>query len=135
MSKMFSVVTLDASHSLMTEHFVPGSPDGLDELLRDFSAIAELPDMVAEDMLNAEADVLVEAQKATAGSMLTSWKAKATPTARASMLSAMARGNITLGLKLASTGQLDSRDSLIMLMPIISSRPKDIQWSIPDMRE
>lgn len=33
MSKMFSVVTLDASHSLMTEHFVPGSPDGLDELL------------------------------------------------------------------------------------------------------
>ena len=23
MSKMFSVVTLDASHSLMTEHFVP----------------------------------------------------------------------------------------------------------------
>ena len=25
MSKMFSVVTLDASHSLMTEHFVPGS--------------------------------------------------------------------------------------------------------------
>lgn len=44
--------------------------DGLDELLRDFSAIAELPDTVAEDMLNAEADVLVEAQKATAGSML-----------------------------------------------------------------
>ena len=33
MSKMFSVVTLDAPHSLMTEHFVPGSPDGLDELL------------------------------------------------------------------------------------------------------
>ena len=33
MSKMFSVVTLDAPNSLMTEHFVPGSPDGLDELL------------------------------------------------------------------------------------------------------
>ena len=27
--------------------------DGLDELLRDFSAIADLPDTVAEDMLNA----------------------------------------------------------------------------------
>lgn len=27
MSKMFSVVTLDAPHSLMTEHFVPGKAD------------------------------------------------------------------------------------------------------------
>lgn len=33
MSKMFSVVTLDAPSSLMTEHFVPGSPDGVDDLL------------------------------------------------------------------------------------------------------
>lgn len=41
--------------------------DGLDELLRDFSAIAELPDTVAEDMLNAEADVLVEAAKGHGG--------------------------------------------------------------------
>ena len=41
MSKMFSVVTLDASHSLMTEHFVPGSPDGLDELL-DCDEISEV---------------------------------------------------------------------------------------------
>ena len=40
MSKMFSVVTLDAPHSLMTEHFVPGSPDGLDELL-DCDEISE----------------------------------------------------------------------------------------------
>lgn len=41
MSKMFSVVTLDASHSLMMEHFVPGSPDGLDELL-DCDEISEV---------------------------------------------------------------------------------------------
>ena len=41
MSKMFSVVTLDAPHSLMTEHFVPGSPDGLDELL-DCDEISEV---------------------------------------------------------------------------------------------
>ena len=33
MSKMFSVVTLDAPHSLMTEPFVPGSHDGMDALL------------------------------------------------------------------------------------------------------
>ena len=41
MSKMFSVVTLDAPHFLMTEHFVPGSPDGLDELL-DCDEISEV---------------------------------------------------------------------------------------------
>ena len=41
MSKMFSVVTLDAPHSLMTEHFVPGGPDGLDELL-DCDEISEV---------------------------------------------------------------------------------------------
>ena len=35
------MVTLDASHSLMTEHFVPGSPDGLDELL-DCDEISEV---------------------------------------------------------------------------------------------
>ena len=40
MSKMFSVVTLDAPNSLMTEHFVPGRPDGLDELL-DCDEISE----------------------------------------------------------------------------------------------
>lgn len=40
MSKMFSVVTLDAPNSLMTEYFVPGRPDGLDELL-DCDEISE----------------------------------------------------------------------------------------------
>ena len=46
MSKMFSVVTLDAPHSRMMEHFVSGSPDGLDEWLNcvEFSEVlAEWP--------------------------------------------------------------------------------------------
>jgi len=38
--------------------------DGLDGLMDDFAALAALPDQVAEDMLNAEADVLVKAQRA-----------------------------------------------------------------------
>ena len=33
MSKTFSVVTPDAPHSMLTETFVSGSPDGLAELL------------------------------------------------------------------------------------------------------
>lgn len=43
MSKMFSVVTLDAPNSLMTEYFVPGRPDGLDGLdeLLDCDEISE----------------------------------------------------------------------------------------------
>jgi len=38
--------------------------DGLDALMDDFVALAALPGKVAEDMLNAEADVLVQAQRA-----------------------------------------------------------------------
>lgn len=37
---------------------------GLDGLIDDFAALASLPDRVAEDMLNAEADVIVPAQRA-----------------------------------------------------------------------
>lgn len=40
MSKMFSIVTLDAHGSLTTEYFVSGSPEGLDELL-DCDEISE----------------------------------------------------------------------------------------------
>ncbi len=38
--------------------------DGLDGLMDDLEALAALPDQVAEDMLNAGADVLVPAQRA-----------------------------------------------------------------------
>ena len=37
--------------------------DGLDSLLADMRALAELPDEVVDGMLNAGADVVVEAQK------------------------------------------------------------------------
>ena len=37
--------------------------DGLDGLMDDLAALAALPDGVAEDMLNAEADVIVHAQR------------------------------------------------------------------------
>lgn len=37
--------------------------EGLEELLGDLKKVMELPDRVQEDMLNAEADVVVQAQK------------------------------------------------------------------------
>lgn len=39
------------------------SVSGLDELMDDLAALAELPDSVVEEMLNAEADVVVPAQR------------------------------------------------------------------------
>lgn len=36
---------------------------GLDDLMADFAELARLPDKVAEDILNAEADVIVPAQQ------------------------------------------------------------------------
>ena len=40
--------------------------NGMDALLEDLGSIADLPDNVVEDILNAEADVIVEEQKKTA---------------------------------------------------------------------
>lgn len=37
--------------------------DGLDQLIADMEKVMELPDRVQEDMLNAEADVVVRAQR------------------------------------------------------------------------
>lgn len=45
--------------------------DGLDDLLQDFDRFAKMPEDVQDKMLNAEADILVEAQRKTARSMLT----------------------------------------------------------------
>lgn len=45
------------------------STGGLDELLDDFAAIAELPDSVILEMLTAEAEVIAPAQAAEARSM------------------------------------------------------------------
>ncbi len=45
--------------------------NGLDALLEDLSAIAQLPDSVAEDILNAEADVIQPEQQRAAQEMLT----------------------------------------------------------------
>lgn len=47
--------------------------DGLDSLMTDLDSLAHLPDRVAEDMLNAEADVLVPAQRAEISSR---WRGK-----------------------------------------------------------
>jgi len=44
---------------------------GLDDLMNSFGNLAELPDAVVDEMLNAQADEVVAAQKRTAGSMLT----------------------------------------------------------------
>ncbi len=44
--------------------------DGLEDLIRSFDDLASLPDEVTEEMLNAEADVVVAAQKRTAEGML-----------------------------------------------------------------
>lgn len=43
---------------------------GIDDLTNFFDGLADIPDDVTDAMLNAEADVLVEAQKRTARSML-----------------------------------------------------------------
>lgn len=43
--------------------------NGIDALMSDFAALAELPDSVIEDILNAEADVIEKAQKEKAQSM------------------------------------------------------------------
>ena len=67
-----------------------------------------------------------------AGRMGTSRNAKVTPTARASMLVAMARRNIVFTPVVASAGQLSLPDkaSLIMFTPIINNSPNAIQWSM-----
>lgn len=44
--------------------------DGMAELADSFGALSDLPDGVVDDMLRAEADVLVAAQKQTAGTIL-----------------------------------------------------------------
>lgn len=44
------------------------SVDGLDGLLADLGELAALPDRVVEDMLNAEAEVIVRAQQAETAS-------------------------------------------------------------------
>lgn len=49
---------------------MPFVVEGLSELMQSFSDIAELPDSLIKDMLNAEADVVVAAQKKTASTML-----------------------------------------------------------------
>ena len=43
--------------------------NGIDALMSDFAALAELPNSVVEDILNAEADVIEKAQKKTAKRM------------------------------------------------------------------
>lgn len=43
---------------------------GIDELILSMKQIAELPDAIADEMLNAGADVLVETQKSVAREML-----------------------------------------------------------------
>ena len=43
--------------------------NGLDALMDDLSDLAKLPDSVIDDVLNAEADVIVEAQKRSAQKM------------------------------------------------------------------
>ena len=40
--------------------------DGLAELMDDLEAVADLPDEVAEEMLRAQADVVINAEKASA---------------------------------------------------------------------
>ena len=45
------------------------STNGLDELLSDFGAIAEIPDSVILDMLVAEAEIVAPAQAAEARAM------------------------------------------------------------------
>ena len=43
--------------------------EGLEELLNDLEAVAELPDSVASEMLNKQADVVVKAQKSRISSI------------------------------------------------------------------
>ena len=44
--------------------------DGLDDLIRAFDDLANLPDAVTDEMLSVQADLVVEAQKRTASTML-----------------------------------------------------------------
>lgn len=43
--------------------------DGLDDLIRDLQAAAEIPDSVMSDMLKSEADIIVDAQKGKINSL------------------------------------------------------------------
>ena len=43
--------------------------NGFDALIADLAALASLPDSVTEEILGAEADIVVEAQRSTAQSM------------------------------------------------------------------
>ena len=70
----------------------------------------------------------------TAQRILTFKKAKVTPTAKASMLVATARGSMALNPKEESRDSASvSRDSRIILIPMIPSRIKAIQWSMGPM--
>ena len=73
---------------------------------------------------------VVQPMNSTAGTMSTCKKAKVTPTARASMLVATARGSMVRKEKeLFSDSSPHSLDSRIMFTPMIPSRIKAIQWS------
>lgn len=56
-------------------------------------------------------------------------KAKVTPTAKASILVAMASISIVYGLREGLQLPLASRDSFIILRPMALKRMKVIQWS------
>ena len=74
--------------------------------------------------------------KTTAGTMSTFRKAKETPTASASMLVAMASGNMVFASKrsLCSSQSAQEKDSRIMFAPMKASRMNAIQWSNRSMR-
>ena len=42
---------------------------GMDDLISDLDELAKLPDSVTDDILNAEADVIVAAQRSTTAEM------------------------------------------------------------------
>lgn len=43
---------------------------GLDDLIRAFDDLSSLPDAITDEMLSVQADLVVEAQKRTASTML-----------------------------------------------------------------
>ena len=45
------------------------STRGLDELMKDIGTLGEMPETVAEDILNAQADIVIEEQKRTGKAM------------------------------------------------------------------
>lgn len=49
---------------------MPFRVDGLADLIHDFEDFSEMPDEVLSEMLDAEAEVVIAAQKRTAGAML-----------------------------------------------------------------